>query len=100
MWSKSKPSEKKQTTTLYRWYQSLDQPVPLDMVAPLLKTDSAAVAKHVKAGDLEVHKFKAKTGKTFRVVKFDDIQKLKEKQKQAEKLQRSMLTVFKQWANS
>jgi|GEM_PF-2198532 len=95
----AKPDQTR-TTSLYSWYKSLNDPVPLDMVGPLLKIERDEVIRQVQSGSLPVHQFRAKTGKVIRVVKFDDLQRLKRKHAEAKRMHKAMLNVFSKWANS
>lgn len=84
--------------TLWQWFRRLGDPVPVDMIAPLLKIDPAEVSAAIRAGQLTVHTFKAATGRVFRVVRFEDVDQFRKRRNMHLRMQQSLFSsAFKKW---
>ncbi|HAI10804.1 MAG TPA: hypothetical protein DCM28_03815 [Phycisphaerales bacterium] len=90
----------KNKMSLHAWFKKLGDPVPVEMLPKLTKTEPGRVARAIHKGDLKVHTFRATTGKVFKVVTMRDVKLFQEKLVEEKKMQQAMLTVFKRWVNS
>lgn len=90
----------KNKLSLHAWFKKLGDPVPLEMVPKITKTEPSRVSRAIKKGDMKVHKFTATTGRVFKVVTMRQVKAYQEKIADEKKMQQAMLTVFKRWVKS
>lgn len=84
--------------TLWQWFRRLGDPVPVDMIGPLLKIEPAEVSAAIRTGQLPVHTFKAATGRIFRVVRFEDVDQFRKRRNMQLRMQQSLFSsAFKKW---
>ena len=90
----------KNKMSLHAWYKKLGDPVPVEMLPKLTKTEPGRIARAIQKGDMKIHTFKATTGKVFKVVTMREVKAFQLKLEEEKKMQQAMLKVFERWVKS
>ncbi len=85
------------STTLHQWFKRLKDPVPVNMIPTLTGLKPLVIRQAINKGNMQVHRFKARTGQVFEVVTLRDVQAFRKSINETKQMQQAMLNVFKRW---